>query len=83
MIKSPLATIIVPADPSNYTKGRSTPITDITIHHMAGRCTAQRCGEFWQDPARNASSTYGIGYNGEIGCYLDENDTPWTNSNFE
>ena len=83
MIKSPLATVIVPADPSNYTKGRSTPITDITIHHMAGRCTAQRCGEFWQDPARDASSTYGIGYNGEIGCYLDENDTPWTNSNWE
>lgn len=82
MIKSPLATIIVPADPANYTKGRSVPITDITIHHMAGRCTAQRCGEFWQNPARKASSTYGIGYDGEIGCYLDENDTPWTNSNW-
>ena len=83
MSKSPLATVFVAADPSNYTKGRSKVVTDITIHHMAGRCTAQRCGEFWQDPARNASSTYGIGYNGEIGCYLDENDTPWTNSNWD
>lgn len=83
MGKSSLATVFVAADPSNYTAGRSKAVTDITIHHMAGRCTAQRCGEFWQDPARNASSTYGIGYNGEIGCYLDENDTPWTNSNWD
>lgn len=82
MSKSPLATVFVDAHPSNYTKGRNTSIKAITVHHMAGRCTAQRCGEFWQDPARNASSTYGIGYNGEIGCYLDEKDTPWTNSNW-
>ena len=83
MSKSPLATVFVAADPSNYTKGRNTSIKAVTLHHMAGRCTAQRCGEFWQDPARNASSTYGIGYNGEIGCYLDESDTPWTNSNWD
>ena len=83
MGKSSLATVFVAAHPSNYTAGRSKAVTDITIHHMAGRCTAQRCGEFWQDPNRNASSTYGIGYNGEIGCYLDENDTPWTNSNWD
>ena len=83
MGKSSLATVFVAAHPSNYTAGRSKAVTDITIHHMAGRCTAKRCGEFWQDPNRNASSTYGIGYNGEIGCYLDENDTPWTNSNWD
>lgn len=82
MSKSPLATVFVDAHPSNYTKGRNTSIKAVTLHHMAGRCTAQRCGEFWQNPARNASSTYGIGYNGEIGCYLDEMDTPWTNSNW-
>lgn len=82
MSKSPLATVFVAAHTSNYTKGRNTSIKAVTLHHMAGRCTAQRCGEFWQDPARNASSTYGIGYNGEIGCYLDEMDTPWTNSNW-
>lgn len=83
MSKSPLATVFVPAHPSNYTEGRNQSLTDITIHHMAGRCTAQRCGEFWQNPERNGSSTYGIGYNGEIGCYLDEDDTPWTNSNWD
>lgn len=48
---------------------------------MAGKLTAKRCGELFQDPNRQASANYGIGYNGEIICYVDENDRAYTSSN--
>lgn len=81
---SSLATIKVPAYTGNYTKGRSgKKITEITIHHMAGRFTAQKCGEIFQRVGREGSSHYGIGYDGVIANYVDENDTAWTNSNWD
>lgn len=84
MIKSPLAREVYPAYPGNYTVGRSgRKIEAITIHHMAGRLTAKGCGEIFQKPGRNGSSHYGIGYNGEIACYVGEENTAWTNSNWD
>ena len=83
MSKSLLATEFYPAYEGNYTKGRSgRKIEAITIHHMAGKLTARQCGAIFQRVGRNGSSHYGIGYNGEIANYVDENDTAWTNSNF-
>lgn len=81
---SNLATLKVPAYTGNYTKGREgKKISEITIHHMAGRLTAQRCGELFQKAGRNGSSHYGIGYDGTIANYVDEDDTAWTNSNWD
>lgn len=98
MAYSPLATERVPAHTNNYTKGRYvdfytasnkgikptqlSKISEITIHHMSGKLTARRCGELFQAPGRGGSSHYGIGYDGQIACYVDENDTAWTNSNW-
>lgn len=48
---------------------------------MAGKLTAKRCGELFQDPSRGASANYGIGYNGEIICYVDESNRAYTSSN--
>ena len=48
---------------------------------MAGKLTAKRCGELFQNPNRGASSNYGIGYNGEISCYVDEDNRAYTSSN--
>ena len=84
MSTSSLATLFFPAYWGNYTGGRSgKTIRAITIHHMAGRMTAQRCGELFQVPGREGSSHYGIGYDGQIACYVDENDTAWANSNWD
>lgn len=95
MAISPLAKIRVPADKSNYTPGRyldyytnvnpSQPckITEITVHHMAGVATAESCGYGFQNPARNGSAHYGIGYDGAIANYVDENNTAWANSNWD
>lgn len=84
MSKSSLVEIIVPADEGNYTKGRSgRSIEAITLHHMAGRLTAEQCGRIFQAKGRYGSSHYGVGYDGSIANYVDEDDTAWTNSNWD
>lgn len=84
MSKSSLTQKVVPADEGNYTKGRSgRKIEAITIHHMAGRLTAEQCGRIFQKKGRYGSSHYGVGYDGSIANYVDEKDTAWTNSNWD
>lgn len=84
MSRSNLTQIVVPADEGNYTKGRSgRNIEAITIHHMAGRLTAKQCGRIFQAKGRYGSSHYGVGYDGSIANYVDEEDTAWTNSNWD
>lgn len=84
MAHSSLATISVPAYAGNYTKGRPNGgITKITVHHMAGVLSAERCGKIFQTVGRNGSAHYGIGVNGEIGVYVEEENTAWTDSNWD
>lgn len=83
MAVSPLATESYPAYEGNYSgPDARTNITEITIHHMAGVLSAESCGAIFQRPGRNGSSHYGIGLNGEIAWYVDENCVAWTNSNW-
>lgn len=83
MTHSPLATISVPAHTNNYTKGRKKIIRCVTIHHVAGVATAQAIGNIFANPNRKGSSNYGIGNDGTIGVFVEEENTPWTNSNFD
>ena len=82
MTYSKLAQTYYPAYTGNYTKGRKSKITEITIHHCGGIITAKQCGDLWKKVSRKGSSHYGIGYNGEIYCYVKEEDTAWTNSHW-
>lgn len=83
MAVSPLATESYPAYAGNYSGPEArTNITEVTVHHMAGILSAAQCGAIFQRPGRNGSSHYGIGLNGEIGWYVDENCVAWTNSNW-
>lgn len=83
MAVSPLATESYPAYEGNYSgPDARTNITEITIHHMAGVLSAESCGAIFQRPGRNGSSHYGIGLNGEIAWYVDEDCVAWTNSNW-
>lgn len=87
MAFSPLACKFIPAYEGNYTKNRKAwgqdKITEICIHYMAGNLSIETCGQIWQTPGRNGSSTYGIGSDGRIACYVDENDIAWCNSNWD
>lgn len=84
MSNSSLVNVTVRAHPNNYTVGRSGKnIEIITIHHMAGILTAEECGKIFQNETRNASSHYGIGKDGEVGLYVDEENTAYTNGDFD
>lgn len=71
----------------NYYHGRITSnnptgkIDKITIHHMAGVLTAERCGEVFQ--TAEASTNYGIGCDGKVGMYVEEKNGGWASCNKE
>lgn len=67
----------------NCTKPRNHKIDKITIHHMAGNMTVERCGELFGNASRQASSNYGIGSDGRVGLYVDEANRAWTSGNAE
>lgn len=82
MSNSSLINARIPAYVGNYSKGRSgNTISRITLHHMAGILTIEQCGKIFQRAGRNASSNYGIGNDGRIGLYVDEENRAWTSSN--
>ena len=65
----------------NSTNPRNHKIDKITIHHMAGVGSAESCGAIFADPARQASSNYGIGNDGSVGLYVEEKNRSWCSSN--
>lgn len=72
---------------NDYTKGRyhktynpEGKIKKITIHHMAGNLSVEKCGELFATSPSDVSSTYGIGTDGRIGLYVEEKNRPWTSS---
>lgn len=84
MSNSSLVSIVVPANENNYLIGRDgVKISEITIHHMASVLTAEECGKLFQNPERLSSTHYGVGKNGEIGLYVDEDNTAYANGNLE
>ena len=78
---SSLTNVVVPANANNYTSRRRNKICKFTPHHMAGNLSAERCGQVFQSPGRQASSNYGIGSDGRIGGYVPEESRAWTSSN--
>ena len=74
-------TDVVIHSPNGYFP-RSNSIKKVTIHHMAGVMTAEQCGMVFQNTARQASSNYGIGNDGRIGCYLEEENGSWCSSSY-
>lgn len=54
--------------------GRSQKITTIVVHHAA-TTNFGAMPSVWRD--REASAHYGIGQNGEIRAYVDEDNTAW------
>ena len=67
----------------NHSGSRYNSISKITIHHMAGNLSIDTCGNVFLNPNRQASSNYGIGSDGRIACYVDEENHPWTSANWD
>ncbi len=64
----------------NKTSPRDHAIDTITIHCMAGNLSIETCANVFAPSSRQASSNYGVGSDGRIGCYVDENDRSWCSS---
>ena len=67
----------------NSSNPRNKKINAIVIHHMAGNLTVEACGAGFANPARQASSNYGIGTDGRVACYVHEENRAWTTSSRE
>lgn len=75
---SKLATIMVPSP--NRDKHRTHKVIYFTPHCMVGQLSARKCGELFKRESYAASSNYGIGTDGEIAGYVDEEDRSWCSS---
>lgn len=65
----------------NKTSPRNHAIDTITIHCVVGQCSVEAIGEVFAPTSRQASSNYGIGFDGRIGMYVEEKDRSWCSSN--
>lgn len=65
----------------NRTSPRNHKIDCITIHCVVGQCSVESLGNIFASASRQASSNYGIGYDGKIGMYVEEKDRSWCSSN--
>lgn len=67
----------------NCNKPRNAPIDRITIHCVVGQASVESLGSLFASPSRQASSNYGIGYDGRIACYVEEENRSWTSGSRE
>lgn len=64
----------------NNSGQRTHAIDTISIHCTAGQTTAEALGYLFSKRDVNASSNYGIGYDGSIGLYVEEKNRSWCTS---
>ena len=64
----------------NKNSPRNHAIDTITIHCVVGQCSVETLGNIFAPTSRQASSNYGIGYDGKIGMYVEEKDRSWCSS---
>lgn len=65
----------------NKTKQRNNKVKKITPHHVAGNLSIETLGNWFANTSAQASANYGIGSDGRVGCYVEEEDRAWTSSN--
>lgn len=66
----------------NHYNGRDHIIDTITIHCVVGQCGVESLGNIFADSKRQASSNYGVGYDGRIGLYVEEKNASWCSSSY-
>ena len=65
--------------PNNSGK-RTHCIDRITPHCVVGQWSVETLGNIFKPTARQASSNYGIGFDGRVGMYVDEGNRSWCSS---
>lgn len=61
----------------NNSGTRTHAIDRITPHCVVGQCSVETLGDIFANPAKRASSNYGIGPDGRVGMYVEEKSKSW------
>ena len=64
----------------NRNINRNHKIDTVSIHCVVGQCSVETLGSIFASASKEASSNYGIGYDGRIGMYVEEKDRSWCTS---
>ncbi len=64
----------------NSTNPRNNVIDKITIHHMAGDLSVEACGDIFSRSSVQSSTNYGVGSDGRVGMYVEEENRSWGSS---
>lgn len=64
----------------NRSLNRNHTIDTVSIHCVVGQCSVETLGSIFASTSKEASSNYGIGYDGRIGMYVEEKDSSWCTS---
>ena len=64
----------------NHSGRRNHRIDRITPHCVVGQLSVESLGGVFANSSRQASSNYGIGYDGRVALYVDENNRSWCSS---
>lgn len=71
----------MPADPSNYRKGRKANVSLVVIHITSGREHALPVAQMWQGANHKSSAHFVIDQDGSVIQAIDTEDTAWHASN--
>lgn len=69
----------VQLSPNNSGK-RILEIDRITPHCVVGQCSVESLGNLFSKTSRQGSSNYGIGVDGRVGMYVEEQNRSWCSS---
>lgn len=64
----------------NRSVNKNHKIDTVSIHCVVGQCSVETLGSIFASTSKEASSNYGIGYDGRIGMYVEEKDRSWCTS---
>lgn len=64
----------------NHSGRRNHTIDTITPHCVVGQLSVESLGGVFANSSRQASSNYGIGYDGRVALYVDERNRSWCSS---
>lgn len=64
----------------NHSGLRNHSIDCIAIHCVVGQCSVETLGRIFANRNKQASSNYGIGYDGNVGMYVEEKNRSWCTS---
>lgn len=64
----------------NRSVNRNHTIDTVSIHCVVGQCSVETLGSIFASTSKEASSNYGIGYDGRIRMYVEEKDRSWYTS---